>query len=165
MNQMVTSQVFTRTVASVQAPLQHFIETGFWNPHALEGWEEGDITEHVVRGSCRIMSKELKRPFIRAHPSYSWQHQPVDPETNYAPPPLRIFRCGVVEVPKRKYLAPLIAPLTLAATSDSKTIRDASGATLWEFYIYDRQLWDQYYQYLLNDPDCRKARKLAPLTQ
>lgn len=162
MNQMVTSKVFDRVVASVQAPLQHFIETGFWNPYALEGWEEGDIAEHGVRGSCRVMSKELKRPFIRAHPvisSTQWDGE------KWVRHPKPIFTHGLVEVPKRKYLVPLIAPLTLAATRDSKTIRDASGTTLWEFHIYDREAWDNYYQYLLNDPDCRRARKLPPLTQ
>lgn len=162
MNQIVTSQVFVRTVASVQAPLQHFIETGFWNPHALDGWQEGDISDQVVRGSCRIMSKELKRPFIRAHPVISYNEY-VDGKWERRDRP--VFNHGLVEVPKRKYLVPLIAPLTLASSKDGSSIRDRSGSTLWEFYIYDPELWDQYYEYLLNDPDCRKARKLAPLTQ
>lgn len=162
---------YQRTMASVQLPIFHFLETGFWDPHSVPGWQEFDISEQQVRRACRQVATELKRPFIRCGTNVEYFHyvpdttKPRDGWGNY--PHKRVefdkprFSNGFIEVPKRKYLVGHIAPLTLAASKDGHIVLDRSGATLWSFYVRDQKLWDDYYQFVLNDPDCRKARKLT----
>jgi hypothetical protein len=163
---------YQRTIASVDLPLRHFIETGFWNPRVVEGWNESDIGDSLVRSACRKVAKELKRPFIQCYSSFVSYESYDTGETsqngyavyNRRPLPEPRFEAGYVEMPKRKHLAPLVAPLLLAA-GGKVTLRDAvwdrTSATLWAFLIRDREFWDSYYDFVLNDPECRRARRLT----
>lgn len=164
-----TSKVYRRVIDSVRVPLEHFVSTGLYDPFSLEGFEPEDIADFQVRRACRQLAKELKRPFIRCYNVFSafqWDHNKAKwvklevPDWNY----------GYVEVPKRQYLAPLVAPLLLAAPEAGSyvEVRSAQGKvlqeqcrSLWRFRIRDRPLWDSYYQFMLSDPDCRKARRLT----
>ncbi len=157
----VTSQVFTRAVDSVRIPLEHFLKTGFWDPTSLEDWQPADMSYSQTRRACRQMAKELKRPFIRCHDRYS--NYRFDANVGWVRLDTSEWECGYVEMPKRKKYMPLAAPLLLAA--NSKSVQDRSGTTLWEFQVHDRQLWDDFYPYLLNDPVCRAARGLPPVTE
>lgn len=158
---------YQRTIASVDLPLKHFIETGFWNPYVVPGWKPNDIAEQQVRGACRKVAAELKRPFIRCHPVVAFgDWMQVDGKYKRVQFDQPRFEFGLIEVPKRQYLSPLVAPLLLAAKpatyrEATPTVTQTSSATLWEFRISDRQLWDDYYQFVLTDPECRKARKLT----
>lgn len=161
MNQS-TPAMFNRIVDSVRLPLQHFLDTGFWDYSTKGELHKGMIGDTQVRSSCRDLAKNLKRPFIvcEKHMSYG-EHSPSPSGgykwVYYTEPK---FREGFIEVPKKKYLHSHVAPLMLAAEKDTVVI-DRSIQTLWQFHIRDEALWDQYYQYVLNDPDLRKARKLT----
>jgi hypothetical protein len=161
---------YQRTIASVQLPLLHFVETGFWNPYALPDWTENDIGDTFVRRATRHVAKELKRPFIQCYAILG--NKEYDAVTGkYVPVPEPRFTSAFIEVPRRKYLMPLVAPLLLAAGESEplwqrnmdRPVWQSSCATLWQFRFGNRTLWDEYYAFVLNDPDCRKARKLAPL--
>lgn len=169
------SKIYARTLASLQVPFDHFLKTGFFDVYTVEGYETADIPEQIVRGRIRRMAKELKRPFIRCHPVIGfgeWRKviESDGEQYKYFKHDEARFEWGFVEMPKRKYLMPLIAPLLLAApeaefryhTDDSKPVQQYHSQSLWEFKIFDRQFWNQYYDFVLNDPDCRKARGLTP---
>lgn len=161
------SKVFSRAVDSVRIPLEHFIKTGFYDPHSLPGHEPEDIADFQVRRVCRQIAKESKRPFIRCYEvviTYRWDYG-----SGWTKLDKPEWERGFIEMPKRHYLAPLIAPLLLAAPEagsryDPRTgagVHQQSLATLWSFSIFNRELWDQYYQFVLTDPECRKARRLT----
>jgi hypothetical protein len=168
----VTSQVLSRALESVQAPINHFIETGFWNPNVLVDHKPGDVTDVQVRKICRAVARELKRPFISCHPTFSYGRHVLDKEGVYQWEPLDKpeFAGGYVSVPKQKRLTPLVATLILASSADKPLHQRATPKfpltaygqkTLWTFRIADKTMWDEYYSYVLNDPDCRKARRLT----
>jgi hypothetical protein len=172
----ITSQVLSRALESVQAPINHFIETGFWNPHAHnpDGYEPGDVGDTQVRKICRAVAQELKRPFIICHPTFSYGRSVPDENRKgfykWEPLDKPEFAGGYVSVPKQKRLTPLVATLILASSADMSLHQRAAPKsplasygreTLWEFRIADKTMWDEYYGYVLNDPDCRKARRLT----
>lgn len=165
---------YQRTIASVDLPLKHFIETGFWNPYVIEGWTENDIGDTFVRRAARHIAKELKRPFIQCHAviqfreSYDTGKKTDDGRAIWDVRDLDTprFRHGYVQMPKQKRLAPLVAPLFLLPERTYPQTSQTSGEqqhtkTLWRFKVFNRELWDQYYAFALNDPDCRKARRLT----
>lgn len=158
-------KAFARVLDSVRLPLQHFLDTGFWNPNALPGYASIGIAETQVRSSCRLAAKEMKRPFIICGTEYRSGSHKEGFDTGgkrtltWVPHPEPVFSRGFIQVPKRKYLVNHIASLTLAG--DNRMICDRCTPTLWEFTVHDKALWDEYYAYVLNDPACRKARKLT----
>jgi hypothetical protein len=170
----VTSQVLSRALESVQAPINHFIETGFWNPnvHAPDSYSPGDVGDTQVRKICRAVARELKRPFITCHPTFSYGRHVLDEKGSYkwVPSEKPQFAGGYVSVPKQKRLTPLVATLILASSADKplhqrgtpqNPLISYSQKTLWTFRIADKTMWDEYYDYVLNDRDCRKARRLT----
>lgn len=164
---------YQRTIASVQVPILHFLETGFWNPYALPSYEEHDISEQQVRRKCRQIARELKRPFIQCYASLSWHDAvPTGEVSQWGNPVIEHvkrdtpkFSMGYVEMPKQKRLAPLMAALSLLPKAGEKGNDSigwqAEAATLWQFRISDEKAWTKIYDFLLNDPDCRKARGLT----
>lgn len=164
-----TSKVFNRTIDSVRLPLEHFMATGFYDPSTLNGYEPEDIAAFQVRRACRQLAKEQKRPFIRCHVvevTYRWDHN-AGKWMKLAKPE---WEFGYVEIPKRQYLAPLVAPLLLAAPDETARhgtllakapVIQVTSKSLWQFHVRDYQLWTKYYDFVLNDPDCRKARRLT----
>lgn len=160
------SKVFSRAIDSVRVPLEHFIKTGFYDPHSLAGYEPEDIADFQTRRVCRQIAKEMKRPFIRCYGVISNYHFNGSKWEKYDDPK---WESGYLEVPKRKYLMPLITPLLLAAPDPHRwasrnkenPVWQMPCQSLWQFKIYDRELWEKYYDFVLNDPDCRKARRLT----
>lgn len=168
---------YQRTIASVDLPLKHFVETGFWNPHAVEGWTENDIGDTFVRRAARQIAKELKRPFIQIYACMTiWGRRQVnDPskpswaQTERYKLDKPVFSHGYIQVPKRQYLAPIVAPLFLLPDRPVRygdVGKDVLGwghhtITLWQFRISNEEFWNEYYQFALNDHDCRKARRLT----
>jgi len=164
-----TSKVFNRAIDSVRLPLERFMATGFYDPFTLNGYEPEDIAAFQVRRACRKLAKEQKRPFIRCHvveTTYQWDHNAAK-WVKLAKPG---WEFGYVEVPKRKYLAPLVAPLLLAAPDEivpqgtvlaKAPVIQVASKSLWIFHIRDYEFWTKYYDFILNNPDCRKARRLT----
>ena len=175
--ELASIKSYQRTIASVDLPLKHFVDTGFWNPYVVEGWTDSDIGDTFVRRACREVAKELKRPFIQCFASVSTTESYDTGKKNahgypiydVRPLPEPRFSSGYIEVPKRKYLIPLVAPLLLAAGEPTRRwnqnatapVANNSVASLWQFRITSEELWNQYYEFVLNDPDCRKARRLT----
>lgn len=149
---------FNRVVDSVRLPIEHFVKTGFWNPNVLPDRKSEDISDQQVRRACRTVAKEMKRPFIVCHPTVQWSYRDPDTGLMVEYPEPRVVG-GFIEVPRRKYLHGHVATLLLAG--NSKLIRHVQQATLWAFRIYDVTLWNEYYDFVLNDPECRAARKLT----
>lgn len=157
--EQLTSKVMARTIASVQLPMEHFFKTGFWDPFSSGTFELCDISEPQVRRACRQMAAELKRPFIACHSQYSTHELQSLPDKNvWVKRDNPIWNYGIIQVPRKAYLNVLVTPLMLA--ENNAEVRDQSGTTYWSFVVSDRNVWDKFYDYLLNDPDCRKARRL-----
>lgn len=160
---------FNRAIDSVRLPLEHFLETGFWNPYACPGWTRNNVSDVQVRRICRHVATENKRPFIQCYASMTlWEY--VDDLANPFPNgggyykkrveiPKPKFSVGIISAPNRQHLAPLVAPLLL--TEGSAKVQNHSSTGLWQFYVHDEELWNSYYDFVLNDPACRKARKLT----
>lgn len=175
--ELASIKAYQRTIASVDLPLKHFIETGFWNPFAVEGWTESDIGDTFVRRACRTVARELKRPFIQCYAGFSTTEQVPSGEKSQngytlyktVPLPAPRFSYGFVEIPKQKRLVPLVAPLLLLPNRYDimgKGLNSAAAytshlTTLWQVRIQDQELWNQYYDFVLNDPECRAARRLT----
>lgn len=172
--ELASLKSYQRTIASVDLPLLHFVETGFWNPCVVEGWTESDIGDTMVRRACREVARELKRPFIQCYAVFqTTEHYPTEEKnqhghTLYAtralPEPK--FSFGYVEIPKRAYLTPMASPLLFLPEGrrygpDAREGFAIPAATLWRFRIESEELWNKYYEFALNDPDCRKARRLT----
>lgn len=149
--------LYNRLIASVQKPIDHFLETGFWNPYVVEGSQVCDISDSQVRSSCRELAKALKRPFIICQPTFKYDE--LGANGVWVPLDKPVWRGGWLTVPKLKRHTPIVASFILA--SNEKEVRDRSGTTLWEFAVTDHQLWTTLYDHILNDPDCRKARRLT----
>lgn len=164
-----TSKHFTRVLDSVRIPIQHFIDTGIYdeNANGKHNWSL-DVSPSQVRRACRRVATELKRPFIQMSETMQTEARVEDPTSSYGHkweslPEPRWARAHV-SIPRRKYLAVLATPLILAANRDvGAKVYDRIIPSLWNFIIYDRQIWDDYYAFVMNDPVCRAARKL-PVT-
>lgn len=177
--ELASIKSYQRTIASVELPLKHFIETGFWDPYSCGRYDQdADIGDSIVRRTCRNVARELKRPFIQCFAVVRYavrvgtgeksQYGHDLYETVDLPEPQ--FEYGFVMIPKQKRLAPLATPLLLMPDVYSTRVSGVSyipahsmhSATLWRARIYNQDLWNDYYNFVLNDPECRKARKLTP---
>jgi hypothetical protein len=170
--ELASIKAYQRTIASVELPLRHFIETGFWNPDSIEGWTDSDIGDTFVRRACRTVARELKRPFIQCYAtfltseSYDTGKRSENGRIIYdmRPLPAPRFNYAFVEIPKQKRLAPLAAPLLLLPEryqGNNTAGFTQHRTTLWQAHITSEELWNQYYDFVLNDPECRKARRLT----
>lgn len=165
------SKVANRAIASVHLPIAHFVETGLYDPNAVPGYDRADISEVQVRRVCRQVAKDLKRPFIQCYSYMQTGHHVPDgvnaqgyPKSKYVELDAPRFASGIFYCRKAKYLAPLVAPLLLL--NDDEIARsgvgwNSSGNSFWQYQIKDHQLWTSFYEHVLNDPDCRKARGLT----
>lgn len=149
---------FNRVVDSVRLPIEHFVKTGFWNPNVLPNYKNEDISDQQVRHACRAVAKAMKRPFIICYPALRWAYRDPDTGLRVEYPEPRVVG-GYIEVPRRKYLLGHVA--TLLLTDNSEFIRHGGMASLWSIRINDVTLWNEYYDFVLNDPECRAARKLT----
>lgn len=173
-----------QALGSIAIPVQKFIETGI---HRDTAWDESIPKEYrqarwsaqksgaalgysFVRSICRKVARELGRPFIhttvnmdegryaRVGGRYQWIPR-EDPEFFY----------GYIEMPKRKYLAPLWSPLFLAAKPTRMYSSKPEGVTvgiifsrsLFRFMVYDENLWAEYNE-LLDTDEMRAARRAPP---
>lgn len=177
---MTHSKVLDSALDSVRLPIEHFIATGFYDAMYLREQGPGDMPEFVVRSAVRAVAKELKRPFIRLHEVWSRSTSCRNPKTGeweYKKYDAPEWHGGYFEVPKRKRLAPLVAPFLLVEPTDRWTgkvntwqpiAKDEHPAisaheytTLWAFSIRDKAMWDQFYHDLMHDPQLRRARGLT----
>lgn len=164
-----TSKRFTRVLDSVRVPIQHFIDTGIYDENVIASRDWSlDISQVQVRKACRKVASELKRPFIQMSETMAREARVADPTKphgyNWVPLPEPRFARAHVSIPRRKYLVVLATPLILSANRDvGAKVYDRITPSLWNFTIFDQQIWTEYRDFIMNDPDCRAARKL-PVT-
>jgi hypothetical protein len=157
------SKVLAAALASVQEPIQHFIDTGlFVEPRyqLIEG-VDASVGMTQVRRICRHVAGELRRPFIVIS-DISTMHERVNGSWVTLDEP--VWSHAHITMPRRKYLVPLMAPLVLGdKTKEIQTNWDTPNTSLWTAVIRDRSIWTEYYDRLLNDPDMRRARRTPVL--
>lgn len=165
-NNTIGSKVYAKAIQCLSGPVDHFIETGFYNLASAGEYGDGWISEPQVRRICREIAKEQKRPFIQASEYYAtngYDQAARKPYKLDKP----IWNNAWIEMPKRKYLLPLATPLLLASGDNDTTYKPGDAImpyrqeTIWSWRIVDKSFWDEYYNFILNDPDCRRARKLT----
>lgn len=167
------SKIYARALDSIRLPVEHFLATGFYDEASLPGsnWD-ADVSLQQVSRIVRKVAQELKRPFIECSArlvSYQYVDDTSKPPRSYGgyhqkridlPEP--VWSYGTITMPKRKYLMPMLTPLLLAAKEDrTAPVWDRTSPTLWHFIVNSKEFWDEYYPFILNDTDCRKARKLT----
>jgi hypothetical protein len=168
----MTNATYDRIIASVQEPLDHFVKTGFWKPNTH--WKAEDVGGNQVRKACRELARSMKRPFIQCYDRSSMGEWV---QTNAAGQPYMskwmdyktpVWSFGYFEAPIQKRLLPLVAPLMLGSVKQGRyrsatahKVSDNSLETVWRFHIYDQEIWNGYYSFVLDDPDCRRARNFT----
>lgn len=160
------SKVLADALFSVRAPVEQFIKTGIYSdPYQSEYMPDevlqssGFISDQQTRRVARMVAKELKRPFITMSPviiGYKWERK--DGRWHREPVDLR-FSHTWIEVPRKKYLLPIVNPLILA--ENGKEVVARCKATLWCFGIYNEQLWKDY-RASMDRPEMRIARRMKP---
>lgn len=150
-----TSNVLAKMNHVCERVTETLLTKGYYMAPAAEDWGETwkDITipEVNMRVFARRVAKEHKRPFVQV----GYLHR-YDPETKTHP------RCGIyIEMKKRKHLAPLIHPLTLAGFNETTRWR-GHYKTLWNFHISDLDFAEEYLKFFETREDFRKALRLPP---
>jgi hypothetical protein len=161
------SKVLADALFSVREPVEQFIKTGLYSDSFNGDYmpkdvveSSGFISDQQTRRVARMVAKELKRPFIIMSPVINgykweningrWQREAVDPKFSHA----------WIEVPKKKYLLPIVNPLILAENGEGMKHRHRE--TLWCFEIYNGDFWNEY-RAAMDRPEMRIARKMKPL--
>lgn len=163
------SKILQDALRSVREPIEKFIETGIYtNPWADEDIPDelrdslGFVSEQQTQRVCRMVAKELKRPFIIVTPvisEYVWERvngRYTSRKTE------RTFQRAHIKMPRRKYLMPLVSPLILAESGPTGPVRHIHEHSNWYFHITNEALWNDY-RAALDRPEMRAARKLPPL--
>lgn len=165
------SQILADALRSVREPIEKFIATGIYaNPYQDEDMPQeliesaGFISAQQTQRVCRSVAKELKRPFIIMSPvirtgnwirkNDRWVRQACEPA----------FEVAHIQMPKRKYLMPLVTPLLLAGgdTETAASVWELHQHSNWCFQIHNEQLWLEY-RAAMDRPEMREARRLPPL--
>lgn len=112
-------------------------------------WEDVIIPEPTLRKFARRVAKEAKRPFVQVYRWYRYKPRISADE------PWESEEVGIrLELPKRKYLAPLVNPLELAGFRRGRYIG------LWSYIIEDRDFAREYLSYFETREEFRRALKL-----
>jgi hypothetical protein len=130
--------------------------------HENEDWRERYkrviIPAMTVRKFARRVCKEHKRPFIMVDRWADWRR---GPDGNY-----KRFCEGVwLEIPKRRYLMPIVNCLRLAAVEDVNTdgvYWNRNCKSVWWFGIRDQAFAREYLSFFETREEFRKAVKLPP---
>jgi hypothetical protein len=153
---------------SVEEPILNFIKTGLFDDNWYSLPEEIRASRTSValvqtRRIARKVAKELKRPFIIASEVIAANYWDANQRRWITSPTLQ-WRSAYIEIPKRKYLMPLVTPLFLIDRTANSPVSNSrrQESSLWTFNITDRDFWLEY-RAALDRPEMRAARKLPPL--
>lgn len=113
-------------------------------------WRDIIIPEVTLRKFARRVAKENKRPFIQVWTQ--WKYVQGD-DGFYTHVPNGIG----IEIPKRKYTAPLIHPLEMAG------FEKYHYQSLWQYRIEDMTFAEEYLSYFKTREEFRQALRLPPL--
>lgn len=111
------------------------------------------VPEFTLRKFLRKVAKENKRPFVHVCPRGNYQRVDLgDGKCQVVFKPNGI----VIEMPKRKFLAPLIHCLEAAGFSRR------GYSTLFGYVVYDEEFAKQYLEFFQTRDEFRKALRLPP---
>lgn len=115
-------------------------------------WRDEIIPEVTLRKFARRVAKEAGRPFVQVYRQYRYRQRQNETD------PWVSEECGIrIELPKRKYLAPIVNPLMLAG------FNPGYYKGLWSIAVDDTEFAKQYLSYFETREEFRKALKLPPL--
>lgn len=129
------------------------ITKGYYMPPSYTewgmSWKDVIIPEPTLRKFARRVAKEAKRPFVQVYRWYRYKPRITNDE------PWVSVESGIrIEMPKRRYLAPLINPLELAGFSGG------GYDTIWCYTIEDQDFAKEYLSYFETREEFRRALKL-----
>jgi len=172
----VTSKVYQAAIQSVAGPLQRFADTGLYSGDEDRTLGEpakaaGVVSHQQIGRIVRNFAKETKRPFIKTFELWKTHEWAQDTVTgDYGRRPITPFLGEVcIKIPNLKYLAPIYAPLLLAAGDQlGKTCGGNRAFPAWgsigpnvmHFRIYSLEFWLEYENAL--DQDDMRAIRRAP---
>ena len=114
-------------------------------------WQDIIIPEVTLRKFARRVAKEAKRPFVQVYRYYEYQRTATGIDFDYKNP----VEVGIrIEMPKRRYLAPLVNPIILAG------FPSMHYSSVWGFRIKDKEFAQQYLEYFATREEFRKALRL-----
>jgi hypothetical protein len=148
----------------ITAPIDEFLQNGFYiEPE----YQDKQITPVAIRRVIRAAAKEAKRPLIIVSNIRDiYGHDPVTNEYRRLPAGTGKWRGAWVRLPKRKYLIPLVTPFLLAAGGPNAgrggVVECRERVGIWDFYVRDEALLIGFITAMQNDPDIRRALRLAP---
>lgn len=170
------------TAATVPSILREFTDHLVENGFAVYRYEwRGDVkatSYDVLTNYARMICKELKRPFVWTASGMIYRYGLLPgPADEHGNPGLHIWTktsndwLARIRVPKRNYLAPIVAPLLMVA-KDHTSIRYSDerppvvamhGTGYWEFNLHGEQgraMWDAQIEFMRTDPAVRRALRL-----
>ena len=157
------SIVLDYAMRSLREPIEQFIETGLYQHYDASEEEDlpvkktgsfgsdGAVPGVSVKSICRLVAKELKRPFITC--TEIWAYSNWDAKLRKTPP--RWCR-GYITVPAQKKLLSHYLPLTLLPPETARV----TGRTVIAVQIRNQAFFEAYRERLLTDPHMRAARGL-----
>lgn len=169
---MFQSKVYDQVVTEINTSLGNMLETGIFRDdyifdHDGNDWRKTYVPETTMRKVARAMASELKRPFVIAGKYYQRKY---DHRTDHGRPwselPI-IFSHAHLQVPRVKYMSPIINPLMLASEPRSYRYNyrgeQANAITHYfackwiSFHFKDAQIFDDYLAQVTSVPEMRAA--------
>lgn len=135
------------------------LEEAYYSGYFMDVWDNN--TPDVFSGNRhkKIFShvaREWKRPFIYVHKNFHFRTNDI--------------HSVYMELPKRKYLDVVLAPIHLVSTksdmwrrSETKDVVDISNTETWAYRFGNVELWEAIVKDWAKSPECRKAMRLPTL--
>ena len=164
-----------QTIAALQEFTEHLTAYGFC--FARREWYDINVSivsDTYLRPYAKKVCKELGVPWVRANGGYYTRYEyvpkPPNPDGTYAGYKMVDMGqqwAGGLTVPKRNYLAPIVAPLLMVAEERvrSAPVSAYHERTNWCFAFTGdagQEIFESHMQFMRTDPEARKALKILP---
>jgi len=171
-NRVDAPRVSPTAIATVQAINEftnHLTAYGFG--FVRREWQElqvSIVSDTYLRPFAKQICKELGYAWVRAHGGYYERYDyKVDAQGRYHSTPMGKYWAGSLTVPKRNYLAPIVAPLLMVATErDGRApVSSWHANTNWCFRFDGddgMDIFENQMQFMRTDEAARKALKVLP---
>lgn len=172
----IKSKTVDAVYKQLEGPINHFLETGLHADPVLlpEEWKNIFIRPAQTRRIVRAIAKELGRPFVQVGTLYTMYEFNAGTRRWESRDPVLLG--GYIQVPRRKYLTPLVAPLMAGdrgpaprrftpyygAPRHEPGIYSQHGASYWLFHIHGFDLFKSYLEAIKEDDHIRAALRLPP---
>jgi hypothetical protein len=164
------SPTAVEVVKAISTITDHLVEHGFiFYDRAYWKLDVSILSDGFLNSYGKKICKELGRPWVRASGGYYEQYQwSQHPDGKYKRVAVGKQFGGHLTVPKRNYLAPIVAPLLIVAGDrGSSPVTNSSTASNWEFSFMSEnplaaEIWENHIQFMRTDEAARKALKVLP---